>query len=1041
MLTPLQKMPEITDGKKKLTFKNAGYLLLCMLLPTVIMYLIYLARGVHPFGNGCVLVLDLNGQYVWFFEALRKAVYGEPELLYSFSRALGGEFLGIYAYYLASPFSYIVCLFPQTRMLEALLTIFLLKTAICGGTFGYYMHRTLKEPKPFAIIAFSTFYALTSYAVVQQHNTMWIDAVMWLPLITLGIEQMIKHGKYKMYTILLALTLFSNFYIGYMVCIYCLIYFFLYYVAHGGEKGTNNPHHESGHFLKSLFRMAFYSMIAIGIAAVILLSAYYALNFGKTTFSNPKWDWNLKFDILDLLYKFLPGSYDTVRPEGLPFVYCGVLTLLLLPAYFLSSKYPMRQKIVSGVFIFILVASFSLSVVDLIWHGFQKPNWLNYRYSFMLCFYLCVLACRAFAVFETISLKTLMGTGGLIALLCVILQTYSRGEYVDPNDYTCIWFTLIAIFVYLAVLGCLRKTTDRQLVSVILLSVVGFETLLNGLFNINALDEDVTYSRYNYYNDFLNKTRPIVEMVQEKDDSFYRMEKTFFRKTNDNMALEMRGLSGSTSTLNKETIQFLNKMGYASMSHWSKYLGGTPVNDSLLGLKYIISEKDIYENYYEVYAVDEKNGFTAYYNPYALSIAYGVDEDILEFPLGYKPVSTDEEKDKSAIANAIAQVKSKLNQWLGIDETVNNATYVDEYASPFERLNAMVTAMLGEEETVEIFVPIKVKSQDKEMENLEESFVSGPHYSYTPIDENKDATLTYSIEMPETAELFFYLPSDYPREVKLTLDDGGEKTKNMGTFFGNETTRILSLGMQEEGQEISLGMTLTKDHLYVKTREKCFYYIDWAVFEDAMARLAQDQYHITEYTESSFTGTFTASREHQLVMTTIAYDKGWQILVDGKPVETVKTLGSVIGFYVDGEVGETHEVEMVYKPNTFLIGTAVSLISLSLFICLILLDPWMKRRKMLRAVVGIPDYPAPVPKAEDEEEEEELPELILPEEKDVSDLTAAEENPVENPNSLEHLLLASARKCAKSKRTSSPTSENETDAGDKDETATSEKEK
>ena len=263
----------------------------------------------------------------------------------------------------------------------------------------------------------------------------------------------------------------------------------------------------------------------------------------------------------------------------------------------------------------------------------------------------------------------------------------------------------------------------------------------------------------------------------------------------------------------------------------------------------------------------------------------------------------------------------------------------------------------------------------------------------------------------------------------------------MGTFFGNETTRILSLGMQEEGQEISLGMTLTKDHLYVKTREKCFYYIDWAVFEDAMARLAQDQYHITEYTESSFTGTFTASREHQLVMTTIAYDKGWQILVDGKPVETVKTLGSVIGFYVDGEVGETHEVEMVYKPNTFLIGTAVSLISLSLFICLILLDPWMKRRKMLRAVVGIPDYPAPVPKAEDEEEEEELPELILPEEKDVSDLTAAEENPVENPNSLEHLLLASARKCAKSKRTTSPTSENETDAGDKDETATSEKEK
>ncbi|MBQ2735485.1 MAG: YfhO family protein, partial [Clostridia bacterium] len=336
--------------------KEYKYLIWCMVLPALLMYLIYLAREIYPFGNGTVLVLDLNGQYVWFFEALRKFVYGDSSLLYSFSRALGGEFLGIYAYYIASPLSYIVCLFPENMMQEALLTMFLLKTALCGGTFGYYMHRTSKTPNRFAIVAFSVFYALTSYAVVQQNNTMWIDAVMWLPLITLGIEELIKHKKFKMYTIFLALTLFSNFYIGYMVCIYCVLYFFLYYLAHN-EEGRNNPLQEKHHFIKSLFRIGFFSIVAVGVAAVILLSAYYSLNFGKTTFSNPKWEWNIKFDLLDLAYKFLPGSYDTVRPAGLPFVYCGVLTLLFLPAYFLSHKYSMRQKIVSGIFIFIFVAS------------------------------------------------------------------------------------------------------------------------------------------------------------------------------------------------------------------------------------------------------------------------------------------------------------------------------------------------------------------------------------------------------------------------------------------------------------------------------------------------------------------------------------------------------------------------------------------------------------------------------------------------------------------------------------------------------------
>lgn len=945
------------DGKpKKKFFAEYGYLLFAMLIPALLMYLIYLSKGLYPFGDGCVLVLDLNGQYVWFFEALRNFVHGDADLLYSFSRALGGEFLGIYAYYLASPLSYLVCLFPKERMLEALLTLFLLKTALCGGTFGYYMHRTMKEPKPFAIIAFSTFYALTSYAVVQQHNTMWIDAVMWLPLITLGIESLIKYGKFKMYTIFLAITLFSNFYIGFMVCIYCLIYFFLYYIAHGGEAKANNPLHEKQHFIKSLFRIAFYSMIAIGIAAVILLSAYYSLNFGKTTFSDPKWEWTLKFDIIDLLYKFLPGSYDTVRPAGYPFVYCGVLTLLLLPAYFLSHKYPMRQKIVSGVFILIFVASFSFSVTDLIWHGFQKPNWLNYRYSFMLCFYLCVLACRAFAHFESISLKSVMGTGGLIALLCVILQQYSDDAYVDPNDYTCIWFTLLAVFVYLAILGVLRKTNDKALVSVVLIAAISIEVFLNGLWNLNGLDDDVTYSKYSYYNNFLNKTRPIVEEVQESDTSFYRMEKTFFRKTNDNMALNIRGLSGSTSTLNKETIQFLNKMGYASKSHWSKYLGGTPVNDSLLGLKYIVSDNTVYANYYEVYATDEQNQYIAYKNPYALSIAYGVDDDLLNFPLGFIKEetldgTTEEEKD-SIIGSAIDSVKDKINEWLDIDETVNSAEYEDAYNSPFERLNAMISAMLGEEETLQIFVPIEITNTSTS--NLNQSYVVG-HYSYSVINSERDGTLSYMVEMPESAELFFYAPSDYPREVSLILEENGNGT-SWGTFNGNETNRIISLGYQNEGDMLTLDLTLENTNYYPMIGEESFYYIDWAVFEDAMARLAQDQYQITEYTETSFNGTFTASREHELVMTTIAYDKGWKVYVDGEEVETVKALGSLVSFYIDGTAGETHTVEMVYEPATFSIGLTVSLISLVLLVLLIIFEEHLKKVKVLRAVVSVPEY-------------------------------------------------------------------------------------
>ena len=924
-----------------------------MILPALLMYCIYLAREIHPFGDGSVLVLDLNGQYVWFFEALRKAVHGDASLLYSFERALGGEFTGIYAYYLASPFSYLVCLFPQNRMLEALLTLFLLKTAICGGSFGYYLHKTSRTPKKNAIVLFSILYALCTYGIIQQHNTMWIDAMMWLPIITLGIENLIKYGKFKSYTFFLALTIFSNFYIGYMVCFWCALYFLYYLISEGKEA---NPLRERLHVLKSVLRFAFYSLLAVGIAGVILLGAYYSLNFGKTTFSNTKWEWYSNLDLLEMIYKFLPGSYDTVRPEGYPFLYCGILTLLLLPGYFLSKKFTMRKKIASAVLALVFFVSFSLSVIDLFWHGFQQPNWLNYRYSFMLCFFLCVLACRALQELDSTTVKAALVTGGLIALFCVFLQKYTDDAYVKPKTFTCIWFTLGAVFLNLCALGLCRTANKKRLAAVGLTVVVCSEVFLNGLWSMNAFDDDVVYSRYSYYNNFLNSTRPLVESVQSRDPGFYRMEKTYFRKVNDNMGLGIRGLSGSTSTLNQETVVFLDKMGYASISHWSQYAGGTPVNDSLLGIRYLLSDEKIYENYYEVFDRDLIHGYVAYRNPYALSIAYGVDDALMDFPLGYlgNQTGTDQKKTDqkpSKIADSIASVKSFLNRLLDIDETVRRDEYTDPYNSPFERLNAILTAMLGESETVRVFVPIPVEKAGTS--NLAPPYYADGHTCYGKANAGKTASYSYTLQMPVDGELFFYQPTNYPRETKLVLSiEGQDSSGEVGAFGGSDTTRITSLGNQTAGDLLTLTMKLEENNLYFITGQECFYYLDMDVFRSAMERLATDQFQISDHTEHSFKGTITTSKDGEWILTTIAFDKGWKITVDGKPVEVSKALGALVAFRIDGAAGE-HTIEMIYRPNTLILGWIITCSTLALFLLLVVLERRMKKVPFLRAIVSV----------------------------------------------------------------------------------------
>jgi uncharacterized membrane protein YfhO len=63
----------------------------------------------------------------------------------------------------------------------------------------------------------------------MQHNIMWMDNIILFPLILLGMDSLIKEGRFRMYTGLLAVAVFSNFYIGYMTCLFIAVYFFIRY--------------------------------------------------------------------------------------------------------------------------------------------------------------------------------------------------------------------------------------------------------------------------------------------------------------------------------------------------------------------------------------------------------------------------------------------------------------------------------------------------------------------------------------------------------------------------------------------------------------------------------------------------------------------------------------------------------------------------------------------------------------------------------------------------------------------------------------------
>ncbi len=908
------------------------YLLACFLVPLLMMWIIFIIRGVYPFGDKSVLVLDLNGQYVYFFEAMRDVFEGASSPFYTWYRALSGEFSGIYAYYLASPFSLLTVFFPEDGITEALLAITLLKCGSMGLTFGYYLHKR-RPSKPVSVIMFSTMYALSSYAFVQAMNTMWMDALIYLPLIVLGLEVLVDRGKFVLYTVMLALCFIANFYIGFMVAIFVVVYFLYYYVS-TYKMG------EFSRFFFSFYKWALFSVIAAAIAAIIILPTFYSLEFGKNDFSNPTFTFKAKFDFLEILTQMMPNSYDTVRPEGLPFIYCGLLSLLLLPAYFLTDKIKGRRKIMSGVILGFMVLSFTGSTIDLLWHGMQKPNWLNYRYSFMFCFLVLVFAYDAYRFLKPHMYRIILGTGASLIAFSVLVQKMveTDGEFdwlylkaetnggFEAGMLVTVWFWIIMIGVLTAILWSVTKRNSR-VAPVLLCCVVCFELFVNGIYDMFKLHDDVYYSTRTSYVEFFDRWQGLTEEVQSRDLSLYRMEKTAFRKVNDNMTLRIRGISGSTSTLNASVITLLNKMGYASKSHWSKYVGTNPVGDSLLGIKYILTDdpSDMPPEYGQMIETPDptnKNpenakNIYAYINRNALPMLYGVSDKIKEY------------------------------DWNAKDEEGNTI----DLSAP-DILNSIVSAMIGYD--IQIYKPVQITGTNTS--GVREAYADGyTHKKYAVLTSGEKGTVEFTFIAEKTGDIYIHFPSKYPRDTTLRIKDD-DLTDNKeasfvskGSYMTNETHTVLYIGEYDEGHEITVQLNMKADDLYFYHDQDYIFYFDTEAFEEAMAELSKSKIKVTDFDDSHIEGTINISNGDTTVFTSIPYDEGWTVKVDGEKIKLEKSLDSLLCFTVsEGE----HTVEMSYIPQGFLIGAAACAGGIAVIIGLGVLD-FKKRKKRKDEIMAL----------------------------------------------------------------------------------------
>lgn len=543
-------------------------LLLAFLLPAAIFLLTLLRHRILPFGETTLLFSDLDSQYIEFMAEYRRILLGQGNLFYSWNAGLGMNFFALTAYYLASPFNFLLVLFSEDNLPLAVSLITALKLGCAGAAFAFFLRKKFGSGGGL-IPLFAACYALNAWAVGYAFNIMWLDPLIWLPLLCAGTDALLRREAHAMAKLipLFALSFISQFYMAWMTGAFCALYFLTQLIL------LKAPFRK---WLRDGLRFGLCAGTAAGLSAFLLLPTWFVLknNMGLTGQEFPSASGAFSFPAL--FGKLFIGSFDGVK-DSLPHIYCGLPALIGLVLYFTRKGIPLREKIIAALTGAFLLFSFWFRPLDFLWHAMDHPSWFPYRYAFLFSFWALTCAFRGFA--ETGRSRS--WTAAAIAVLVLLTLPFLAGGRPDLP----LILTNLGFLAFYILSGALLSGRKRVL---LLTALCAAELLVNSFLTLGTFTD--RYTRLADYRNFHEHYRTLAETVLPQETDFYRMEKASLRNYNDPLGIGFPGVSHFSSTASTRQAEFLKRLGFNCYATWCTYQGSTAASDALLRIRYEFAE-------------------------------------------------------------------------------------------------------------------------------------------------------------------------------------------------------------------------------------------------------------------------------------------------------------------------------------------------------------------------------------------------------------------------------------------------------------------
>lgn len=832
------------------------------------------ALDILGYGNNTILRSDLSSQYVPFIQSFLRVLKGGESFWYSFSNYLGSGSILNYAYYTINPFNllYLIEGVSISAMTAFIITV---KLGLAAASFTFFAQKVLKSDA-MASILFALCYALSAYSVTLHFHIMWLDALYLLPWIVWLIIRLIDTGRYFLLLFSYAYLFITNFYMAFIIGVFSVIIYLVYFMYSHDIKEKRNWKL----FAVTSGKFALSALLAAGLCAIILLptACFLFRHMAEDNFDFQ----TLRPTLLDLVNTLFIGQMADLNND-LPFLYSGILTLLVFPFYFLNKEISKREKISAAVpMLFLLLCMFSLPLYKLM-HAFDYPNWYAYRFAFLLVFLMTAAACRQFSYLHTIERpKLITYAAGLIVLYSAMipLQSIIFGAQSTNNNAG---FLINTAFIALWLLLFHIAKKPRRCLPLLLICLIAAELSANAYLcnrNSKPAEKEDTINQWYY------AQKEAVETIRQADSGFYRIDVGHDIIHNSAQMFGYAGFNTFSSSDDYPLRRALSHLGMAAGNRFIANMSRTDLIDLLFAGKYIVqlpltsslSVNGITQDNYVRAEISE--------NPYALSLGYMVSPQLLLY------TSTDD---------------------------------------PFLNQENLIACMTGR--PYHFYDAIPEDSIRKTYSNIGTTTTNnGAHVFYHLSDKAVGAISTFTVPHREDQNSYFCFFRSNPGVSDTTVQIVYDQ-------FGVDEANVLSMGnivktiYDEEAMEDFL-LIYSADNTDYFCNGIYAYYYDDQLLEELYLDLSVGNMNVSEEQGDYISATVTATEERPLLFTSIPYDASWYIYVDGILTQSMPVLEDAF-LGVALEPGE-HLIQFRYIEEGSNLGARITLIAFGIVLLLVL---------------------------------------------------------------------------------------------------------